>query len=79
MRRRSNALLTDPERIGDSVAHRVHRVMALVAVEGPVAGNVSDELDVARLAIPSYAKAQCAVGPRQLPREHIDRRDPLSA
>ena len=35
---------------GHVVAHRVHRVVRLVAVERPVAGRVGDELDVARRA-----------------------------
>ena len=50
---RSTPLGLHADHVRQIVAHRVHRVVRLVAVKRPVAGVVGDELDVARRARPA--------------------------
>jgi hypothetical protein len=75
--------LVDAQRVRDLVAHRAHRVVRHVAVEGPVAGH-RDELEVARLAdaddlgdlrrhCAARPAAAVAAGDLELHAVHVDR------
>ena len=76
--------LLDAEHVRHVVAHRVHRVVRLVAVKRPVALDVGDELDGARradghvhrrLRAPRRPRDIAAVGADLLERVavHVDR------